>query len=114
MGEFYTSMAYLSCIGKRFGDAGFQDIITEAEVVEAAREGILTGYQYNCIIHTHKLMCEALQRPQWQGYLDQLPQDSREAAMKLAIDLETTFPGADFDALVMSEKFTKLLREYNS
>ncbi|KAL2104338.1 hypothetical protein ACEWY4_001206 [Coilia grayii] len=114
MGEFHTCMAYLSCIGKRFGDAGFQDIITEAEVVAAgSMDGILSGHQYNRSIHTHKLMCEALQRLRWQAYLDQLPQDGREAAVKLAVDLQTTFPGDDFDALVMSEKIKTLLSGYD-
>jgi len=104
MGEFHTAMAYLSCIGKRFGDAGFQDDIIEAEVVAAGSiEGVITGHQYNRSIRSHKLMCEALQRLRWQAYLDILSEDDRDAAMKIV-----------FEVLVMSENFLTVMRGYEN
>ncbi|XP_067300890.1 uncharacterized protein [Pseudorasbora parva] len=115
MGEFHTAMAYLSCIGKHFGDAGFQDVIIEAEVVAAGSiEGVITGHQYNRSIRTHKLMCEALQRLRWQAYLDILSEDDRESAKKIAADLQIAFPGEEFDVLVMSENFLTVMRGYEN
>lgn len=115
MGEFHTAMAYLSCIGKRFRDAGFQDVIIEAEVVAAGSlEGVLSGHHYNRSIRTHKLMCEALQSLRWQAYLDSLAADDREAAMETATDLQTAFPGEEFDNLIMSEKFLKVKTGYEN
>ncbi|XP_056090913.1 uncharacterized protein LOC130070521 [Rhinichthys klamathensis goyatoka] len=113
MGEFHTAMAYLACIGKRFGDAGFQDVMIEAEVVAAGSvEGVISGHQYNRSMRVHKLMCEALQRLRWQAYLDILPEDGREAAVKTAVGLQTAFPGEEFDDLVMSENFQKVMKGY--
>lgn len=95
------------------GDAGFQDVIIEAEVVAARSiEGVITGHQYNRSMRTQKLMCEALQRLRWQAYLDILSEDDRESAMKIAADLQTAFPGEDFDVLVMSENFLTVMRGY--
>ena len=115
MGEFHTAMAYLSCIGKRFKDAGFQDVIVEAEVVAAGSlEGVISGHHYNRSMRIHKLMCEALQRLRWQAYLDILSAEDREAAMEIAADLQRAFPGEDFDNLVMSEKYLRVKRGYDS
>lgn len=88
MGEFHTCIAFLSCVGKRFGDAGFQDILIEAEViVDGSVEGVLKGHQYNRSIRGHKLMCEELQRLRRLVYLETLPTEGREAALKVATDL---------------------------
>ena len=115
MGEFHTAMAYLSCLGKRFKDTGFQDVIVEAEVVAAGSlEGVISGHHYNRSMRTHKLMCEALQRLRWQAYLDIFSAEDREAAMGIAADLQTAFPGEDFDSLVMSEKFLKVKEGYEN
>lgn len=62
MGEFHTAIAYLSCIGKIFADAGFQDIMIESNVVAAGSiDGVITGHHYNRSIRAHKLLMEALQ-----------------------------------------------------
>ena len=115
MGEFHTAMAYLSCIGRRFRDAGFQDVIIEAGVVATGSlEGVISGHHYNRSIRTHKLMCEALQRLRWQAYLDILSAEEREAATEIANDLQTAFPAEAFDNLVMSEKFLKVKRGYEN
>lgn len=56
-------MAFLSCIGKHFGDAGLQDILIEADVIAAGFVGgVMTGHQYNRSIRSHKLIYEALHR----------------------------------------------------
>ena len=44
LGEFHTCMSYLSILGKRFGDAGLQDILIESEVVAPGSiNGVING-----------------------------------------------------------------------
>lgn len=48
-------MAYLACIVKSFRGAGFEDVITEAEVVAAGSvEGVMNGHHYNRSMRTHQ------------------------------------------------------------
>ena len=68
---------YLSIIGKRFGDAGLQNILVESNVAASGSvTGILAGKQYNHGIRTHKLVYEVLRRamlktlPDWFGDTD--------------------------------------------
>lgn len=46
------------------------------------------------------------------AYLDILTEDGREAAVKTAVDLQTAFPGEEFDDLVMSENFQKVMKGF--
>ncbi len=113
MGEFHTAMAYLSCIGKMFADAGFQDIMIESEVVAAGSiDGVITGHHYNRSVRAHKLLMEALPRLRWQAYLDTLTQEDHAAALKIATDLQQKFPSEDFNAMLTSDAFLQLLKAY--
>lgn len=113
MGEFHTAMAYLSCLGKIFADAGFQDIMIESEVVAAGSiDGVITGHHYNRSIRAHKLLMEALQRLRWQAYLDTLTQFNHAAALKIATDLQQKFSSEDFNAMLTSDAFLQLLNAY--
>lgn len=113
MGEFHTAIAYLSCIGKIFTDAGFQDITIESDVVVAGSiDGVLTGHHYNRSIRAHKLLMEALQRLRWRAYLDTLTQEDHAAALKIATDLQQKFPNEDFNAMLTSDAFLQLLKGY--
>lgn len=63
LGEFHTTMAFLAVIGKRFRDAGLEDILIESGVVaHNSVGGVISGHHYNRSIRAHKLMAEALQR----------------------------------------------------
>lgn len=93
MGEFHTAMVYLSCIGKLYGDAGFQDILIESDLVAAGSiDGVISGHHYNRSIRAHKLLMEALQKLRWWAYLDTLTQEQNAAALKVATDLQESFP----------------------
>ena len=60
LGAFHTTMAALACIGKRFRDAGLQDIFIESEIVASGSvNGVMNGHHYNRSIRCHKLMAEA-------------------------------------------------------
>ncbi|KAJ8048474.1 hypothetical protein HOLleu_00803 [Holothuria leucospilota] len=61
LGEFHTSMAYMACIGSRFGDAGLRDVLIESGVVaQGSIKGVLSGHHYNRSVRTHKLLFDAL------------------------------------------------------
>ena len=63
LGTFHTLMMILGVAGKRFGDAGFKDVIIQSGIIEEGSiEGVLSGKMYNRFIYAHKMFYEALQR----------------------------------------------------
>ena len=56
IGSFHTICAFLAAIGKRFGDGGLSDVITESGIVGSGSvAGVLEGRHYNRAVHTHKV-----------------------------------------------------------
>ena len=56
MGSFHTICSFLAAIGKRFGDAGLGDVVTESEIVGSGSVAVvLEGRHYNCALCTHKV-----------------------------------------------------------
>lgn len=55
---------------------------------------------------------EARQRLRWQAYLDTLTEEDHAAALKIATDLQQKFPSEDFNAMLTSDAFLKLLKAY--
>ena len=56
IGSFHTICAFLSAIGKRFGDAGLADILMESGIVgSGCVTGVLEGRHYNRAVRTHKV-----------------------------------------------------------
>jgi hypothetical protein len=44
LGEFHTTITFLGVIGKRYGDAGMKEIITESQcIAEGSMKGVLNG-----------------------------------------------------------------------
>ena len=61
LGEFHTAMSFLKVIGKRFCDAGLQDIMVESGIVAVGSvNGVMSGHHYNGSCRAHKLVYEAL------------------------------------------------------
>ena len=61
LGAFHTAMSFLGCIGKRFRDAGLQDILSELQVVATgSMNGVISGKHYNRAVRSSKLMSDAL------------------------------------------------------
>ncbi|XP_071847519.1 uncharacterized protein [Apostichopus japonicus] len=48
LGAFHTAMTFLACLGKRFGDAGLEEVAIASEVVaQGSINGVLNGHHYN-------------------------------------------------------------------
>ena len=63
LGGFHMICNYLSIIGKRFGDAGIQNILVDSNVTASGYvAGILAGKHYNHGIILHKLVYDGLRR----------------------------------------------------
>ena len=57
MGTFHITCAYLSTIGKRFGDAGLSDVLIESGVMATGSvAGVLEGRHYNRAVRIHKVI----------------------------------------------------------
>jgi hypothetical protein len=93
LGEFHTCMSYLGILGKRFGDAGLQDILIESEVVAPGSiNGVISGHQYNRSIRAHKLIYECPQRARVNTFLDSLPPVERHECLDVIEEIKCAFP----------------------
>ncbi|ESP01341.1 hypothetical protein LOTGIDRAFT_157520 [Lottia gigantea] len=71
LGEFHTCMSFLSIIGKRFQDAGLNDILVEAEIIASGSvNAVMEGKHYNRCMYAHKLMFEALHRLKFSFFVE--------------------------------------------
>lgn len=110
MGEFHTTMSFMSTVGKRFKNAGMVDILIEAEIIaEGSINGVVSGHHYNRSIRAHKLLYEALQRCRLDAFMDTLPEDKRNTYMSLA----RRMVGQCFDHyLDLSDEFQSMMTDY--
>ena len=70
MGPFHRTCAFLAVIGKRFGEAGFSDVLVESGLNGSGLiAGVLEGRHYNRAIH--KIMMETLLRLRWESYMNE-------------------------------------------
>lgn len=109
LGEFHTCMCYLGILGKRFGDAGLQDILIESEVVAPGSiNGVISGHHYNRSMRAHKLLYESLQHIRFITFLDPLPPEERDECMDIINEIKCAFPDRTMDVLCANEKFDKM------
>ena len=59
---FHMVMMYLGVIGKRFKDAGRQDVLIKSEISGESIDRALSGKRYNRTVHCNKHFYEALYR----------------------------------------------------
>lgn len=106
-------MCYLGILGKRFGDAGLQDILIESEVVAPGSiNGVISGHHYNRSMRAHKLLYESLQRVRFITFLDSLPPEERDECMDVINEIKCAFPDRTIDVLCANEKFDKMCSKY--
>ena len=92
LGEFHTCMSFLSILGKRYKNSGFEDVLIEAEIIaEGSMNGVLSGHMYNRSIRAHKLMFEAMARLQLLEYLDNCDGTEGELFIKTAKELHEEY-----------------------
>jgi hypothetical protein len=115
MGEFHTCMSFMSMIGKRFKDAGLQDILIESEVVaQGSINGVMNGHHYNRSIRAHKLMFEALQRLRFEKFLESLPTESKNSQKALLTQLIKSYLTGSLQDRTSHDDFSTLQKQYES
>ena len=63
LGEFHIAMSFLPTIGKRFQDAGLEDVMIESGILaQGSVNGVMSGHRYNRSVRCHKIVAEAMHR----------------------------------------------------
>lgn len=113
MGVFHTTCTLLCVIGKRFQDAGLQDLCVESQVIaDGSVAGVLEGRRYNRAIRLHKLVYEALMRQAWSGFqtwIDKHEDKKKEQEKSLVNDVSSSLQS--FCDNVCQTEFKKKLVE---
>lgn len=113
LGAFHTTMTALACVGKRFQEAGLQDVLIEAGVVAAGSvTGVMNGHNYNRSIRCHKLMTEALHCLRWQSFMGSLEEERQHQYREVAASLQGSFP-SEFTKHVQRELYQTMVKEYD-
>ena len=115
VGDFHTSMVYLSTIGKRFQDSGFEDILIEAYIVAPGSfNGILSVHHYNRNIMASKIRYEALGRLRWKTFLEASSADECDSVLDLAKELNEVRPTMKLFDITQEDRFIAILTLYLS
>ena len=86
MGGFHIALNFLSVIGKRYSDSGFEDILVEADLYGSNTVAkIIKGKSYDRGVRAHKLMLEALLRLKWEAFCQWAAQE-REQINTTSVD----------------------------
>ncbi|XP_016111421.1 uncharacterized protein [Sinocyclocheilus grahami] len=110
LGEFHTCMSYLSILGKRFGDAGLQDILIESEVVAPGSiSGGISGHHYNRSMRVHKLLYESLQGIRFLTFVDSLPPKERNECMDVISEIKCAFQDRTMDVLYLPSYWLEMV-----
>ncbi|XP_070559922.1 uncharacterized protein [Ptychodera flava] len=98
LGEFHTAMSFLSTIGKRFKDAGLEDIMIESGILaQGSANGVMSGHHYNRSVRCHKLVAEAMHRVRFNEFLDSLTEEEHLRVITSLIQLRESFPHSLID-----------------
>ena len=114
LGAFHTTMTALACIGKRFQEAGLQDILIEAGIVATGSvTGVMNGHNYNRSVRCHKLMAEALHRLRWESFMCTLEEEKQHQYKEIVSSLQGSFP-TEFTDHVQGEVYQAMVKEYEN
>ena len=114
LGAFHTTMTALACIGKRFRDAGVQDILIESDIVAVGSvNGVMNGHHYNRSIRCHKLMAEALHVLRWDSFLETVSEDA-ERYGEMVKCLYSSFPSQQNTDLLKGSSFQGMVKAYDT
>ena len=114
LGAFHTAMSFLGCIGKRFRDAGLQDILIESEVVAAGSvNGVLNGKHYNRAVRAHKLMSDALHQLRLDAFMQSVTEEEAQKVKQLMADLQGAFPNPEYRNLLDSDRYAEFEESFH-
>lgn len=100
----------LACIGKRFRDAGLENLVIEAGIVApGSLNGAMNGHHYNRSIRLHKCVAEAMERIRWHSFLDSIIEEDKLQAQSMMNQLSAAFPGEAYRELFASDVFDKVM-----
>ena len=69
MGAFHITCTLLAVIGKRFGDVGLANLMTESGIIGMGSvNGVLNGKQYNRAVRMNKILYEAFWSIRWESF----------------------------------------------
>uniref|UniRef100_A0A0L8IF51 Uncharacterized protein n=1 Tax=Octopus bimaculoides TaxID=37653 RepID=A0A0L8IF51_OCTBM len=106
LGAFHTILPTLACLGKRFGDAGLENIMIESNVVaQGSINSVLGGDHYNRSIQAHKCIVEAMERLRWQANIGFLSDVDCALTYETLVKFHADFTSSSFTEFVMGEKF---------
>ena len=81
LGAFHFACSFLGIIGKRFRDAGLENILIESDVIATGSVNeVLEGKHYNRSIRMHKLVMETLFRIKWKNFGQWLTEQENSSA----------------------------------
>ena len=79
MGGFHTALNFLSVIGKRYSESGFEDILIEADLYGSNTVAkIIKSKSYDRGVRAHKLILEALLRLKWETFCQWAAQEREQ------------------------------------
>eukprot|EP00057_Strongylocentrotus_purpuratus_P021683 XP_011676157.1 PREDICTED: uncharacterized protein LOC105444073 [Strongylocentrotus purpuratus] len=115
LGAFHTALSMLACIGKRFGDAGLENLMIESNIVaQGSINGVISGHHYNRSIRAHKCIMEAMERLRWQAYISSLSDVDYASTYEILAKLQSDFPTSSFTEFVRGEEFQAMASSYRS
>lgn len=115
LGEFHTAMSFMAVIGKRFKEAGLQDVLIESNVVAVGSiNGVISGHHYNRSIRAHKLLFEAMHILRLRSFLQSLPEQQHTRYISAMEDLVREYKSeAEFSSNSVSDMLSDMLSCYD-
>ena len=117
MEGFHTICTFLAVIGKRFQDAGLQDVCVESGVIaDGSAAGVLECRSCNCAIQLHKIMFEALNRLARNGFQQWIEEHHKDKTpradelMKGLKQLNDSTCELDFKDVMRSPSFQEVMQ----
>ena len=118
LGAFHIACTLLAVIGKRFRDAGLEDIIIESEIIGIGSvNGSLLGKHYNRGIRLQKIVGEALFRLKWEAFCNWLQEKNHQTDQFQTIAARINCTSKGIFALVSEDEFIvlyDLFKEFSS
>ena len=88
-------------------------LIESGLVSEGSIKGVMSGKHYNRAVRSHKMMYEALERLQFEAFMDTLDDGYHNEVISFVKTIQESFPN-DVKEKVESDEFNNLLKRYET